>query len=108
MEQQIKRLLYENISYERELKRYRKGFREILDVNDISSNNIIQIKTTNQGFKYFKPDDEIDGTNNEFAELFCTRRSSLPSSYRKESRLGKVDSSFKNTNKLLIRYADLK
>lgn len=102
LNQQIKRLWFENISYERELKRYRKNLREFIDVNNISEDKILQINT-NHGSSYFVPDKTLmEGAG------FQERRSSMPPEFQRESNMKKVDLTSKENDQLLFRIQDLK
>ena len=82
LDQQIKKLWFENVSYDRELKRYRRGLREFLDKSNISEDKIVQIHT-HKGSSFFIPDGYVNKADEEY-NAFGKRNFSVPSSFHKD------------------------
>jgi len=79
LDQQIKRLWFENIAYDRELQRYRNHLREIIG------------KTQTENDQTERPDSKQSAVTQ--------RRGSVPIENRRESDLKEVQHYFKDPNK---------
>ena len=104
LDQQVKRLCYENIAYDRELKRYRNGLRELFEAGKVDPSKIVEIHTSGKDIKYVVPEEG----NFEHKNHLHQRRSSLPNNLKRESELKEVKHYFKNSTRQLYRYQDLK
>ena len=98
LDQQVKRMWYQNISYERELIKY----------NTFSSSRKdplqrLEAHSSSQGLKYAQPDQHNRSSTESNLKR---RRSSMPICFKKESEISAVQKSFRAPNKILYRMTD--
>lgn len=103
LDQQIKRLWYENIAYERELKRYRNGLRELFEKGNIDPSKIVEIHTTSRDLKFIVPQEILDNQQSN------RKSKDSASRIKNESELMNSSTSlFKTSKRKILRYKKLK